>query len=577
MFRSTERFLPLGPSPPHLLSMRKLNTLPRNSVLLISIFGHGAGVDAIAQTCSNLRHYVIMAADLGLPTAGGVVQSAHHVRGPGGGYCRVLGQIRSIDPAADPIPFEVNLPQNWNGKALQFGGGAFNGYLRQSDGRGHTVLGDKGEPIPLAQGYATFGSDSGHHKCYLLLPDIFNLVNADFGVNDEERKNFASDGLKKTHDAAVILMQARYKAAPRRMYFIGGSTGGREAMKVVDRWPADYDGVLAAYAASNQIETDLQFFKVSQAMYAKGKNGQAGWMLPSKTKLLRDAVLQACDARDGLRDDIVSNPASCSFDPATLRCRDGGDHRGCLSDGQERTISAVSEPQITTFSVENGMNHNPGYPLLRGADLVGNLGWVRHPFHPALPFFNSFYYLIGDGLVRSFLATNPPFPASNPKVDLFQINTSNGGAVGHSPMDSRTRFKSSRLRMMRAPPTSRPLRSMAANCFLFMVLQIPRYPPTRLCCSIPASSRRWPSTGSTTSSASTSSPGWDTARACSSQVSTRWGHRPVGQREPPPRQPHRHRPEQARPSSSEAYLCLAQLASLHGWRRKCCSPFHLHY
>ena len=76
-----------------------------------------------------------------------------------------------------------------------------------------------------------------------------NAVNAKFALNDEQRKNFASDGLKKTHDVAVGLMKARYDTEPKRMCFIDGSTDGREAMKVVDRWPKDYDGVIAGYVA----------------------------------------------------------------------------------------------------------------------------------------------------------------------------------------------------------------------------------------------------------------------------------------------------------------------------------------
>lgn len=402
--------------------------ITRLSLVAMSLFGPAACGYAAVHACSELRHQVIAPASIGLPTQGAVVRSARSVKAAGGGYCRVMGQIESIDPAADPIRFEVNLPETWNGKALQFGGGAFNGYLRQSDGQRNTVVGDKGQPTPLAQGYATFGSDSGHHKHYLVLPDIFNLLNADFAVNDEERNNFASDSLKKTHDVALSLMELRYGAPAKRMYFIGGSTGGREAMKVVDRWPLDYDGVMAAYAAWNQIETDLQFVHVSQAMYAKGKNGDAGWIPPAKTRLLRDAVLKACDAQDGLKDRIVSNPAACSFDPALLRCKDGADHRHCLSDGQERTVLAFSEPQISTFSVENGMNRDPGYNVLRGSDLVGNMGWVRHPFHPAIPFLNSFYYLIGDGVVRAFLAPGP-------QIDLFAINTRDGGSAGHPPAE----------------------------------------------------------------------------------------------------------------------------------------------
>lgn len=374
--------------------------------------------------CSDLKTQKIGSAQIGLPTRGAVVHSAHHVKGAGSGYCRVLGSIVSVDPAADPIRFEVNLPETWNGKAVQFGGGGFDGWLHQSDGQRYTVLGDKTQPTPLAQGYATFGSDSGHHHHYLFLPDELNILRSKFALNDEERNNFASDGLKKTHDVAVALMGARYGASPQRMYFVGGSTGGREAMKVVDRWPADYDGVLAAYAAWNQIEADFQFIRVTQAMYAKGRDGQSGWLPPSKTKLLRDAVLEVCDAQDGLKDKIVSNPTGCSFDPASLRCPDGKDRKGCLSEGQERTVSAFSTPQITNFAVENGMDREPGYNVLRGADLVGNMGWCHHPYKPAIPLLNSLYYVFGDGVVRTFLHTGP-------QVSLFHLDTVNGSEIGH--------------------------------------------------------------------------------------------------------------------------------------------------
>lgn len=143
--------------------------------------------------------------------------------------------------------------------------------------------------------------------------------------------------------------------------------------------------MIAAYASWNQVEMDLQFIRVSQAMYTKGKNGQAGWLPPAKTKLLRNAVLNNCDTGDGLKDGIISNPAGCSFDPSILRCTDGRDNRGCLSDGQERTILAFSTPQTSTFTLENGMNFEPGYNVLRGADLVGNMGWLAHPSIPQSP------------------------------------------------------------------------------------------------------------------------------------------------------------------------------------------------
>jgi Tannase and feruloyl esterase len=80
------------------------------------------------------------------------------------------------------------------------------------------------------------------------------------------------------------------------------------------------------------------------------------------------------------------------------------------------------------------MSCQPGYNILRGADLVGNMGWLSHPFHPPIPFLNSPYYLIGDGIVRTFLA-------SGPQVGLFQINTTTGGATGHTAAEYLPRLR----------------------------------------------------------------------------------------------------------------------------------------
>ena len=372
--------------------------------LLMALFVGCWALQAVAATlrCPDFKNHQVSASEIGLPTRGASVRSAKRVTDSHGEFCKLLGEIRSVDPAADPIRFEINLPDVWNRKAVQFGGGAFDGYLRQSDGLRSTVVGDRRQATPLEQGYATFGSDSGHHHHYVLLPEIVNVLSAKFALNDEQRKNFASDSLKKTHDVAVALMKARYDATLTRMYFIGGSTGGREAMMVVDRWPEDYDGVIAAYAAWNQIESDLQFIRVSQAMYVRGTKGQSGWLPAAKTKLLRNAVLNTCDAQDGLKDGIVSNPAGCHFDPNSLRCPDGNDHKGCLSDGQERTVQAFVTPQVSDFTVQNGIRSEPGYNLLRGADLVGNMGLFRDPFHPPIPLLNSFYYLVGTAFYDSF-------------------------------------------------------------------------------------------------------------------------------------------------------------------------------
>ena len=318
----------------------------RNAVLLLlccssggtHVFPQSPVVEGIPQTdpqifCRSLKGMRVPAAALGLPTTGAYVRSAKPVRDNRGEYCKVLGGVRPVDPTAHDIRFEVNLPTHWNRKAVQFGGGSFDGYLGATNGLERTPVSVASQPGPLARGFVTFGGDSGHHKHYLLLPDVLNVVNASFARNAEERRNFAQDGLKKTHDAAVAIMERDYGMRPTRMFFLGGSTGGREAYFVVQRWPEDYDGVLGAYAGWDQTELDLQFIRVSQAMYAKG-----GFLPRSKTRLLAKSVMNACDSLDGVRDGIIANVAACHFDPLTLLCPTEGKRKDCLTPQQLRTV-----------------------------------------------------------------------------------------------------------------------------------------------------------------------------------------------------------------------------------------------
>lgn len=361
-----------------------------------------------AAACSQLKGVLIPARLIGLPTTGAIVRSSKLVtESKNGEYCKVLGVIHPLDPSADGIRFEVNLPSKWNRKAVQFGGAIFNGYLKESDGRGSLVVSIPGQPTPLARGYVTFGSDSGHHHHYIFLPDALNLFRASFAKNLEQRANFAGEALKKTRDVATVLLKTRYGSPPARTYFFGGSTGGREAFRAVQRWPQDYDGVFAAYAAWDEIQLDLQYIRVSQAIYSRG-----GWLKRGKTKLLKNAVLHACDALDGVQDGLISNPPACHFDVASLRCT-GGRRAGksCLSDEELRTVAVFNTPQQTSFPLTNGVSSIPGFNVLNGADLTGSLGCFRRPWHFLPVLVNSFYYVVGERVLRYFLTGNPKFKA----------------------------------------------------------------------------------------------------------------------------------------------------------------------
>jgi len=373
------------------------------TVLLISTAGLVA-----EKPCDALRHFTLAAAGIGLPTTGAVVTGASHHHEGDAGFCKVRGRIHPVDATADDIRFQLNLPDDWNGKALQFGGGTFDGYLAVANGRGRTAVGVKGAPTPLARGYATFGSDSGHHTSYFPLPDAINAVNPRFARNKEMAQNFAGDALKKVHDVAVALMVQRYGGVPRRMYFIGGSTGGREALKVAQRYPMDYDGVMAAYAAWDQVELDLQFIRTAQALYAKG-----GYLGFAQTHLIQKVVMKACDAQDGLRDGIVSDPESCHVSAASLRCADGASHHGCLSDAQVHTLVTFATPQRTAMPVSDGVDSIPGYNVLAGASLSSATGILPFALHNPVFMFNSFGYVIGDDVLRNFLTVGAHYDARN--------------------------------------------------------------------------------------------------------------------------------------------------------------------
>ena len=381
-------------------------------------FASARGARGEDEACGALRHVTLAATVIGLPTAGAEVTSAKRRHKGGMAYCRVMGRIHSVDLKANDIRFELNLPERWNGKALQYGGGTFDGYLGSSAGLGRTVVGLTSQATPLTRGYATFGSDGGHHRSYFPLPDAINTLNAKFARNPEMQSNFAGDALKKVHDVAVVLMERQYGSAATRMYFIGGSTGGREALRVAQRYPQDYDGVLAAYAAWDQVELDLQFMRTAQALYAPG-----GFLGHAQTKLIARAVEKGCDAEDGLRDGIISDPAGCHVAAETLRCSDGRKHGGCLSDAQLHTLETFATEQRTSTPLSDGVASIPGYNVLAGADLSVAVGLLHFSMKNPVIFLNSFGYVIGDDVTRNFLTVGRHY-------NSLEFNTRDGGRWG---------------------------------------------------------------------------------------------------------------------------------------------------
>ncbi len=341
------------------------------AILGVGLAGCGGGDGGTTETpgpvtksCADLNGMAIPAASIGLPTTGATVTSAAIVPAAGTGtaavgeYCKVLAAISPVDVTAPQIKFQVNLPTAWNNKAMMYGGGGFNGSIPNVGG--NVGIGPTDKPTPLQRGYAVFASDSGHQAGALGSQDHL------FGLNDEAERNFGGDAIKKTRDAAVAIISARYGQTPTKSYFQGGSTGGREALAAIQRWPADWNGAIALYPAWNDLGALLQGQRLNRAWAAPG-----AYPNQAKRRVIYDAAMAACDALDGVADGLISNQARCNatFDPTVVRCAGGADTGDtCLSDAQIAMLNVMNTPATFNFFLASGLQSFPGVNVW-GADL----------------------------------------------------------------------------------------------------------------------------------------------------------------------------------------------------------------
>jgi len=200
--------------------------------------------------------------------------------GPNGGYATVDGQILPIDPNAPAINFQVLLPASWNRRAAQLGGGGWNGTVPRLNG------------TELNEGAVTYGSDSGHQA----------RGGNDWTLNEEAVKNLAYMQMKKTHDAAMVIVKRVYGEPPRFNYYFGSSQGGREGLMVIQRYPEDYDGI-----AIHVPVVSLSSLALAPIAVRIQEKPQANWVTPAKANAIRAEFLRQTDQLDGIEDGIIAN------------------------------------------------------------------------------------------------------------------------------------------------------------------------------------------------------------------------------------------------------------------------------
>ena len=232
------------------------------------------------------------------------------------GFCQVIGEIKPR-PDSD-LKFEMWLPTaGWNGKFQQVGNGGFAGSIPRL-----SLI------QPLFSGYAAVATDDGHAG---------EVTEAKWSSGHPEK--ILDFGYRAVHDVSAVakeIIHAFYGKEPAHSYFAGCSDGGREALMAAQRYPEDFDGIVAG--APGNFWTSLMITGVwnEQALH----KDPASYVPAAKLPAIQSAALAACDALDGLKDGIVDDPRQCHFDPATIQCK-GDDSISCLTAPQVEAVRKI--------------------------------------------------------------------------------------------------------------------------------------------------------------------------------------------------------------------------------------------
>ena len=244
---------------------------------------------------------------------------------------------------------ELRLPLDWNGRLLFQGGGGLNGVLNPALG---TV---SGFPSALARGFAVVTTDGGHRGR--------SAVDSSFAVDQQAKLDFAYQAVQRTTREAKALISRYYGRKPGYSYFMGCSTGGREAMMAAQRLPLEFDGVVSGNAsfnltrvAMNQIWS-LQTVTRIAPRDATGKPQLSEAFTDAQLKAVASTVLKQCDGLDGIEDGMINDYRACRFDPASLKCG---------SDG-----SAGAQPCLSAQQIEGLKDILGGARNSRGESLYG--------------------------------------------------------------------------------------------------------------------------------------------------------------------------------------------------------------
>lgn len=347
--------------------------------------------------CTELAAMTLIDFDIVAATAVADVDGVPH--------CRVHGVID------EEINFELLLPDEWNGRFMMGGGGGYVGTVQNA------ALSYGDGPGALERGYATVGTDTGHQG---------EGVQASWALHNETRQiNFGHRAVHLTAEAARSIIRHYYEREEEYAYFVGCSRGGGQGMMASQRYPGDFDGIVAGAPAYHWTAFTAGFVQNQQAIFPDPSDLSTPVITPENRALLDASIRQACDRQDGVEDGVLNDPRRCTFTPDSLpQCVDDTPGPDCVTAGQLEAIQAIYEGPTS-----NGESIFHGFPF-GGEDEPGGWDrWIAGVEGATVPGAPNLHFGFGTELYKYFVFDDPEWDYTTYDFSTWSDDVAEASAI----------------------------------------------------------------------------------------------------------------------------------------------------
>ena len=334
-------------------------------------------------------------------------------------HCKVSGVIGT------EINFELLLPNSWNTRFIMGGGGGFVGSVQNQ------------VSWTINHGYATVGTDTGHQG---------EGISGGWALNNMERQlNFAHLAVHRTAVVSKEIIRQFYCFPADYSYFVGCSQGGSQGMMEAQRYPDDFDGVVAGAPAFNKVAIGAKNIQNAQAMYPNPTKLDEPFLSTAKLALLQTKILKKCDAIDGVKDQIINDPMACDFTIDLLPlCPENTDRDDCFTSNQ---IDAIKTVYAGVY--DQGIEIHPGFPFGGENEKWGWFSWIVGPNQETMRSgFPTLQFGIGTEMLKYLVFQDPDWDYSSYDFSDFSNTTGYASAYLDATSTDYSAFKKSGKKMI---------------------------------------------------------------------------------------------------------------------------------